>query len=253
MIKVAVIQLPGSNCELETLEAIRLSACQADLIRWNQVEKLVAYDVIVIPGGFSYQDRIRAGAIASKLPIAESIFQAAMVGKAVLGICNGCQILAEMALIPDLAGKQEIEVALSNNSLDSQPSHFSCDWQHVKIINPDNCVFTRGIPENQSIAIPINHGEGRFITTIPFEALSSCTQLLYCDEAGESRTDHPINPNGSFYNLAGLSNTKGNVLALMPHPERAIKATQIPSWIQKQSYQVWQHFFKNFDKVAANV
>lgn len=253
MIKVAVIQLPGSNCELETIEALKQAHCDVKLLRWNQAEKLKECDAIIIPGGFSYQDRIRAGAIASKLPIAEKIYHAAVSGKPVLGICNGCQILAEMALIPDLDNQQKMAVALSYNTVDSKASHFTCDWQHVKISNPDNCVFTHGIPENESFAIPINHGEGRFITELKQEVLEECTQIIYCDANGHVDTKHPVNPNGSFYNLAGLSNKAGNVLALMPHPERAIRDNQVPSWIENKSYEIWQHFFKNFHKVAQNV
>ncbi len=233
--KLAVIQFPGSNCEYETAYACSLAGFETSIVRWNEeVKFLDLFDAYVLPGGFSYQDRVRSGEIAAKLPIMSVLAKAADEGKPILGICNGCQILAAARLIPHLA--------LAPNRKENEAVGFICDWVFVKIQNPEKSVFTRYFSQTEVLPIPINHGEGRFILSP--EAASEWPNLAairYCSEKGAIDPYFPHNPNGSEYNLAGLCNARGNVLAIMPHPERASLLKQMPTWIDSD----WAETKKN--------
>ncbi|MDA1352869.1 MAG: phosphoribosylformylglycinamidine synthase I [bacterium] len=248
---VAIILFPGSNCEKETLAACKQVGIHAEIVRWNtNPEQLARYDAYILPGGFSYQDRVRAGAIAAKLPVLDTIRDADRQNKPILGICNGCQILAESGIMPNTDGAASMNVALAPNRNEGGPIGFMCEWMTVSIQRNSNCVFTRELPENTTIPIPINHGEGRFVfdekTAASFE---THTIIRYTNAqgnpAGATQMSFPENPNGSTQNIAGLSNKKGNVLAIMPHPERAISEKQIPHHIARQYSQapLWNHLF----------
>ena len=219
---IAIIQFPGSNCEYETQRAFAAYGFKADIIRWNcDIKDFNQYSGYVLPGGFSYQDRIRAGVISAKLPIVHHLVQAAKTGKPLLGICNGCQILAETGLIPDLENNQTISVALAPNTKNNQPVGFICDWVYVKIKNPEKSIFTKHFTTEDILPIQINHAEGNFILDKNTkEKLKNLTTFQYCDSNGELG-NYPITPNGSTDGLAGICNKKGNVMAIMPHPERA--------------------------------
>ncbi len=231
MNKMAIIQFPGTNCEYETLRAIRHYGVQADLVRWNEpLDSFSTYEGFVLPGGFSFQDRVRAGAIAAKLPVMSVIQQAASAGKPVLGICNGCQILAEAGLFPNTHGSNHLEVALAPNQRDAKPLGFVCDWVNVKVINPQNSLFTRYFSSEDVIPIPINHGEGRFV--LESELDPTLTFLQYCMWDGYVLDSYPTNPNGASHNIAAIASPQGNVMGMMPHPERAAFLKQVPSWIQ---------------------
>jgi len=232
--RVAVIRFPGSNCERETLAALKANGLDTEMLQWNCSEDTFSqYDAYILPGGFAYQDRIRAGVIASKLPIMPLLQKANDAEKPILGICNGCQILAESGLIPDVAGKQEVEVALAPNQNKDTPIGFICDWTFVRIRNPNQNVFLKGFSNNPILPIPINHGEGRFIFKTNKEThFSDLAHLNYCSDKGDLSSSFPTNPNASTWNIAGIGNKRGNVLALMPHPERAAFLKQIPGWIQ---------------------
>jgi phosphoribosylformylglycinamidine synthase subunit PurQ / glutaminase len=239
-IKIAVIQFPGSNCEYETAKAVKSAGAQVDIIRWNTDEKIFhSYDGFVLPGGFSYQDRIRAGVISSKLPIVNFLKKASLQGKPILGICNGCQILAESGLVPDIGGTQSVEMALAPNTKDVSPVGFICDWVYIKPKNCSTSLFFSNFEENDVIPIPINHGEGRFLFSSESIMDTPCSKFIYCDSTGKELSEFPINPNGASFNIAGLTNAKGNVLAVMPHPERATFLKQIPrsidhDWAEKK-------------------
>lgn len=218
MKSIAIIQFPGTNCERETAVAFESLGLSATIIRWNAPLE-DGYGAYVIPGGFSYQDRVRAGAIAAKLPISRVIQSAAHAGKPVLGICNGCQILCELGLIPDPDGRATVSVGMAKNRIQSTEIGFICDWAMVKFKNPTANIWTRYFSETEELPVAINHGEGRFVLNDATKnQMADLPQLLFSNE----------NPNGSNYNLAGLSNSRGNVWAMMPHPERGAFLRQIP-------------------------
>jgi phosphoribosylformylglycinamidine synthase len=230
VVRIAVIQFPGTNCEYETQRAIASTGAIADIVSWQlSLEELDTYDGVVIAGGFSFQDRVRAGAIAAKLPIMTGVRAMAVAGKPVLGICNGCQVLAEAGLIPML-GDGQVDVGMAHNTRDGHPVGFICDWVYVKVHSADN-IFLQGL-EDQILPIPINHGEGRFVlNAAAVDALPKLGSVVYCDASGVVIDAFPVNPNGAYANLAAVGNLRGNVLAIMPHPERANFLKQIPTWL----------------------
>lgn len=227
--KIAVILFPGTNCENETARAVIAAGMKADIIRWNANVNLESYDGFVLPGGWSYEDRIRAGVISAQDLIMLKIKDQAKEGKPVLGICNGCQVLAETGMIPGL--KDKIEMALAPN-INPMVSGFYCTWTNLKATTKKKTAFNLNFDENDVLPIPIAHGEGRF-TTIEKDLLKNLQandQIMfrYCDKEGNVEDKFPINPNGSMLNIAGIANKKGNVLAMMPHPERASWQHQVP-------------------------
>ncbi|MBI2651569.1 phosphoribosylformylglycinamidine synthase I [Candidatus Woesearchaeota archaeon] len=227
--KIAVMYFPGNNCEEETRERCIEVGMEADIVRWNSKEDLSNYHGFIIPGGFSYEDRIRAGVIAAKEKIMESIRKEANNGKLLLGICNGAQVLVETGMIPGLSNKVEMALAPNTNPL---VTGYYCAWINIKSIYKKTCAYNHLYDENEVIAMPIAHGEGRFVTKDKELAgkLIKNKQIVfrYCGNNGNIKDEFPINPNGSIYNIAAISNKEGNVMAIMPHPERASWQWQIP-------------------------
>jgi phosphoribosylformylglycinamidine synthase subunit PurQ / glutaminase len=225
--KVAVIQFPGSNCERETLLALRRVGLEAEEILWNEGDaRLKEFAAFVLIGGFSYEDRVRSGLIASMDPLMQALSEEAASGKAIFGICNGAQILVESGLVPGLPDHR-VAMALAHNKriLKGQlvGTGFYNTWINIKAsgVNPHNAFSSAALL--QPMHIPAAHGEGRFILTPElYEALQKTDAVFYyyCDAEGEIIPEFPVNPNGAAFNLAGVSNARGNVLALMPHPER---------------------------------
>ena len=225
---IAIIQFPGSNTERETLMACRRVGLNPVEFLWNEsAEKLTDFDGYVIVGGFAYEDRSRAGVIAALDPIMDQIKVEADKGKPVLGICNGAQILVESGLVPGLDGHR-MGVALTDNKR-VKGGHvvgvgYYNTWANLKMsVPPDRCAFTRQLNTDDFITIPLAHGEGRFI--LPEELLNKMiandqTVYRYCGDDGKVVDEFPTNPNGSMYNLAAVCNPAGNVMAMMPHPER---------------------------------
>jgi len=195
---------------------------------WNEsAEKLSDFNGYVIVGGFAYEDRSRAGVIAALDPIMKLIKIEAEKGKPVLGICNGAQILVESGLVPGLDGRR-VGVALTDNKR-VKGGHvigvgYYNTWANLKLSAPSSrCAFTRQLSADDIINIPMAHGEGRFI--IPNKLLEKMiandqTVYRYCDDDGNVVDEFPTNPNGSMHNLAAVCNPAGNVMAMMPHPER---------------------------------
>ena len=228
MIHIAIIQFPGSNTERETLMACRRVGLNPIEYLWNEpTEKLSEFDGYVIVGGFAYEDRSRAGIIAALDPIMKQIYLEAETGKPVLGICNGAQILVESGLVPGLKNYR-VGIALTDNKR-VQGGHvigvgYYNTWANLKMSAPSNrCAFTRHLNSGEWIKIPLAHGEGRFL--VPdglLEKMISNNQTVYryCDDNGSIVDEFPTNPNGSMYNLAAACNPSGNVMAMMPHPER---------------------------------
>jgi phosphoribosylformylglycinamidine synthase len=206
--KVAVIQYPGSNCDLDALEILRdLAKTRTDLV-WHKDLEHDDYDAYVLPGGFSYGDYLRAGAIAATSPSLRIVKEAAEGGKPVLGICNGFQILVEAGLLPG--------AVLRNSTL-----RFVCTWTRLRV-ETTRTPFTNGAEKGQVLEIPIAHNEGRYYLDkdqIPDLERSQQIVFRYVSERREATED--ANPNGSIDNIAGICNQKGNVMGLMPHPERA--------------------------------
>ena len=206
--KVAVIQFPGSNCDLDALEILRdVIKAKTDLV-WHKDLKHDEYDAYVLPGGFTYGDYLRAGAIAATSPSLRIVGEAAQSGKPVLGICNGFQILVEAGLLPG--------AVLRNSSL-----RFVCTWTRLRI-ETNRTPFTSRAEKGQVLEIPIAHNEGRYYLDkeqIPELEREQQIVFRYVNEAKEPTED--ANPNGSIDNIAGICNQTGNVMGLMPHPERA--------------------------------
>jgi len=197
-------------------------------LRWNEdYQKLVNYDGYIIPGGFSYEDRVRGGMIASKDPIMEALKKEVKKGKPLIGICNGAQIVVESGLIPGVSGEQlAAALAVNKRIKDGKVlgTGFYNTWSYIKNdSDKGRCAFTYNIEKGHQFSLPVAHGEGRFM--MEEELLKELidngqTVWRYCDEEGETKEEFPVNPNGASYNLAGICNPKGNVMALMPHPER---------------------------------
>lgn len=232
---IAIIQFPGSNCERETMLAVERAGMNPMPFLWNEAkEKLEACAGCIIVGGFSYEDRGRAGIIASLAPVMEIIRQISTQGKPVLGICNGAQILVESGLVPGIVGnKLGIALTMNKRIKDGHVlgTDFYNDWIYVKATEQqaDNA-FLRYLDPQQPIHIPVAHAEGRFVLAPDLlEKLHSKNvgMLRYCDAKGEVKSEFPINPNGSEYNLAAVCNTTGNVMAIMPHPERTTNGDAI--------------------------
>ena len=213
--KIGVVQFPGSNCERETKLALLRNGFTPIDCFWNSAAAFVTQlDGFVIVGGFSYEDRVRSGLIAAKDPFMRLLAVEAARGKPILGICNGAQILVESGLVPGFEDHR-VAIALTHN-------HRMQDGRLVGTGFYNNWVFiktTTGTP----IRLPIAHAEGRFLVPAPlYQALqqTGAPCYYYCDAQGNIVPEFPINPNGSDYNLAAISNFAGNVLAMMPHPER---------------------------------
>ncbi len=201
--KIAIIQFGGSNCDLDVYKALESVGVTPQLV-WYK-EPLKDFDGVVIPGGFSYGDYLRAGAIAAKTEIMQSVREMAAEGKPVLGICNGAQILSESQLVP------------GTFTLNEYPK-FICKWVKLRKINA--CLFVQHARE--LIDMPIAHKEGRYVATpAQLQELYDNGQIVfkYVDANGDATA--AANPNGSVDNVAGIANLDKNVLAMMPHPERA--------------------------------
>jgi phosphoribosylformylglycinamidine synthase len=227
--QVAVLQFPGLNCESESLRVLERVGVDSALVRWNEpAGRLAEFAGFFIPGGWSYQDRVRAGAIASKSSLMDALTREVEKGKPALGICNGAQILVESGLVP---GREtgRIEMGLAPNSIPGREGYFS-RWVYVNAGERAASFFTEGIEE--PFALPIAHAEGRFLTRDAELATRYADPadrpLYYCDAEGAPADAWPALPNGSLHGLAGVSGMDGQVLAFMPHPERSAWLWQVP-------------------------
>jgi phosphoribosylformylglycinamidine synthase len=206
--KFGVVVFPGSNCDYDTFHALQNVMEQETVFLWHKDSDLQQVDCVVLPGGFSYGDYLRSGAIARFSPIMAEIKKFASAGGLVLGICNGFQILLEAGLLPG--------AMLRNKNL-----KFLCQHVYIKIEN-NQTAFSRAGRKNQVLSIPIAHFDGNYYA--PPELLAQLEErkqivFRYCD--GNGRLTEEANVNGSLHHIAGLINEQGNVLGLMPHPERA--------------------------------
>jgi phosphoribosylformylglycinamidine synthase len=199
-VKFGVVVFPGSNCDRDVAYVTRDLLNQPTRMVWHEETDISDLDVVVIPGGFSYGDYLRCGAIARFSPVMQRVIEHAQQGKFVLGICNGFQVLTEAGLLPG--------VLVRNRDL-----HFICDRVPIKVERTD-LPWTQAYSSGQIITLPIAHGEGQFYADEDtVKQLEDHGQVLFRYE-GDS-------PNGSVNNIAGICNRQGNVLGMMPHPERA--------------------------------
>jgi len=232
--RVAVIQLPGVNCEYETRDTLERAELVAEVFRWNRpAAELEGYDAYVIPGGFAYQDRIRAGAVAAKIPALDVIGRGAEAGKPVLGICNGAQVLVEAGLVPGVHPGR-VEMGLGANA--GGWSGYYCAWVHVRVEKEGReTAFTSRFEDGEILPIPLAHAQGRFAARDRerFREWTEAGQvpLRYVSPEGDADPPFPWNPNGSTGAAAGVTNPRGNVLAFMPHPERAARLRQVPETV----------------------
>lgn len=207
---VAIVTFPGSNCDFDCWHAVRLVGGQPRYVDHRATE-LGPVDAVILPGGFSYGDYLRAGAIASRAPIMAAVRAFAAAGGPVLGICNGFQILCEAGLLPG--------ALVRNRSL-----KFRSAWVHLRVESAAPPFFSAYAP-GQVVRWPIAHGDGCYVA--PPEELARLegegqVVLRYCDPTG--RRTPASNPNGSVHDIAGIRNARGNVVGVMPHPERAVEA-----------------------------
>ncbi len=205
--RVAIVQFLGTNCEYDTQYAFKALGADVEII-WHK-EKILpkGIDLVVLPGGFSYGDALRSGAIARFSPVVDAVIEYAKSGGKVLGICNGFQILLESKLLPGAMKR--------NSSL-----HFISKFHHLRVENSDN-IFLKEFQKGDIVNIPIAHAEGNYyIDSDGLKSLKENNQILlkYCNSAGEDE-----NPNGSVESIAGICNREKNVFGLMPHPERAME------------------------------
>lgn len=198
-VNVGIIRFPGTNCDRDIEYAVNLVGANSHYIYWNETD-LSQMDVVIIPGGFSYGDYLRAGSIAGITPIIEAIKDFAKKENPVLGICNGAQILGEIDLVPGVF-------------IENENAKFICKSKKLKV-NTTRTPFTKLYKKNEVIDLPIAHKEGRYYTD-NLETLYDNNQIVLTFEDG--------NPNGSLDNITGVCNVDGNVVAVMPHPERAVE------------------------------
>jgi phosphoribosylformylglycinamidine synthase I len=221
--KCGVVVFPGSNCDHDFYHILKhIYKLDTEWI-WHKETQLGQFDLVVLPGGFSYGDYLRAGAIAKFSPIMKAVVNFAMNGGRVIGICNGFQILLESGLLPG---------ALMHNA----SQKFICKFVNLRVENSKS-IYTNNCETNSVLQIPVAHGEGSYYTdSDTLQRLNDNDQILfrYCGENGE--VDSKNNPNGSVENIAGIVNEKGNVMGMMPHPERAAD----PAWEQLDGQRIFQ-------------
>ena len=206
--RFAIVVFPGTWSDYDCHYALATVFGQEAKLVWHRERDLSSYDCVVLPGGFSYGDYLRAGAIARFSPVMEAVVRQAEAGKPVIGICNGFQVLCEAHLLPG--------VLMRNDSL-----QYRCQWVHLRVENTET-PFTLAYRRGQVLRIPISHGEGRYFADQETLArLESAGRVVfrYCTPEGD--VTPAANPNGSLNNIASIVNERGNVLGMMPHPERA--------------------------------
>jgi len=231
-VKTLILRAPGTNCDVEAAFSFERAGAQVDLVHVgeliNHQSSLSNYQIMVIPGGFTYGDDISAGRILAnelRLKLGDEIKKFVDDGRLILGICNGFQALVKAGMLP----RSGIENAQSLTLAGNDSGKFECRWVYLRANKISPCIFTRGI---DLMYLPVAHGEGKVV--IKSGALEELNVALhYADETGDIRAIYPYNPNGSVNNIAGICDDTGRIFALMPHPERFIRWTQHPRWTRE--------------------
>lgn len=226
--RIGIVQFPGSNCERETMLAVKRAGMEPVEFLWNEShEKLRELDGYIIVGGFSYEDRSRAGIIAALDPVMKEIKAQSETGKPVLGICNGAQVLVETGLVPGLENNKLGMVLTENKRMAHGKilgTGYYNAWVNLRLSeNYQRNAFTKNLSAKDILHVPVAHGEGRFVMSdalLQEVKTQGLNVFQYCDAEGRIDEHFPVNPNGSIDNIAAISNKNGNVMAIMPHPER---------------------------------
>ncbi len=228
-VRTLIMRAPGTNRDDETAFAFQQAGAAVSLVHVNQLirgeERLVDYQIMVIPGGFTYGDDVAAGKVLAnelRLKLGEEILRFIEDGKLILGICNGFQVLVQAGFLPDLSKSGSSLLTLAAND----SGKFECRWVYLGVHKESPCVFTKGIG---SLYLPVAHGEGKLVVLTGALSESNIV-LFYTDEHGDISAGYPYNPNGSAGNVAGICDSSGRIFGLMPHPEDHIRGTQHPQW-----------------------
>ena len=232
MVKTVVLRAPGTNCDAEAVFAFQQAGAEVTSVHVNKLirreQRLSDYQIMVIPGGFTYGDDIAAGKVLAnelRLKLGEDIIRFIETGGLILGICNGFQVLVKAGILPEPSAEGSPPLTLTAND----SGRFECRWVHLAVNKQSPCVFTEGIDR---LYLPVAHGEGKVVAD-PGVLPELNVALYYTDEHGSIEAGYPHNPNGSVNNIAGICDSSGRVFALMPHPERHIRGTQHPQWTRQ--------------------
>jgi len=243
--RVCILRIEGTNCEEESFYAFHRLGARVEIVHLNEFvrkkKRLSDYHILMLPGGFSAGDYIRAGIILAarvKSTLGKDLESFIEEEKAVLGICNGFQVLVEAGILPGFSKvvSDEAEAVLTTNDSD----RFECRPTWLKREEKTRCIFTKGIRKNQVLMVPCAHAEGKFVLPQDneekfLEELKKNGQVVfrYVTPEGKTEPGYPYNPNGAIYDIAGICNKKGNVLGMMPHPERVFFRYTHNDWTRK--------------------
>ncbi len=229
-VKVLILREQGTNCDNETAFAFEQAGAVTTLVHIDELirhqRKLGDFQIMAIPGGFTYGDDLGAGRVLAneiKLKLGQEIQTFIESGRLILGICNGFQVLVKAGILPGPIGSQQLISFTSNDS-----GKFECRWVHLRVNEECPCLFTKGI---ERLYLPVAHGEGK-VVAVP-EALAKIRVALYYVDEMDNKAGYPYNPNGSIENIAGICDDSGRIFAVMPHPERYIWKSQHPQWTRK--------------------
>ena len=235
------MRAPGTNCDVEAGYALQLAGAEPCLVHVNALirreEKLADYQIMLLPGGFTYGDDLGAGRILAnelQVKLGEEMLGFVAGGGLVLGICNGFQVLVKSGMLPEPGGDGSDVTLTTNDS-----GRFECRWSYLGVNKESPCVFTTGL---ERLYLPVAHGEGKLVTASGAVPPANIA-LVYTDKNGNPTADYPDNPNGSVLNIAGLCDSSGRVFALMPHPERHIRGTQHPRWTRRGARQFGDGYY----------
>lgn len=228
-----ILRAPGTNCDAETAFAFQQAGAVTSLVHVGELirreQRLCDYQIMVIPGGFTYGDDISAGKVLAnelRLKLGEDVERFIDQGGLILGICNGLQVLVKAGILPGpLRTDQPMLTFMTNDS-----GRFECRWVYLSVSKESQCVFTKDI---ELMYLPVAHAEGKAVAdSAVLPGLN--VVLYYTDENGNREVGYPYNPNGSIANVAGICDASGRVFALMPHPERCVRGTQHPQWTRQK-------------------